>query len=256
MRRFRSKSLRFAEWVPAELREGLGYPDAEAAFADRRGTVLRRTPRRITFRTRLADGITIFRKLRVGRLRDAVIEWRSLHALTDLGLTVPRPILMAVSEQGSSVVFAEVPGRNVKEQLAEAGRRPAGFEEFVRRRVAPTVRTLHEAGLVHRDLYWNHVFAEDLAPEGPPVALIDVERIRRIGWPRRRRWLVKDLAGLCSSWPLPDDLGLARRLLGDFDAQHENDRGFTRDVLLKARRIRSHVPKWDGEPGDPAAPWP
>ena len=64
---------------------------------------------------------------------------------------------------------------------------------------AGLVRTLHEAGYVHRDLYSSHVFLDESA--GPTaIHLIDMARVFR---PRARtlRWWVKDLAQLKYSMP-------------------------------------------------------
>jgi tRNA A-37 threonylcarbamoyl transferase component Bud32 len=58
---------------------------------------------------------------------------------------------------------------------------------------------LHAAGLVHRDFYASHIFAE-AADGGLQLSLIDLARVFRPRW-RRRRWRVKDLAQLHYSMP-------------------------------------------------------
>jgi heptose I phosphotransferase len=68
--------------------------------------------------------------------------------------------------------------------------------------LARTARRLHQAGLVHRDLYWCHFFVREDPVEGFAVTLIDLQRVFR---PRRRlwRWKLKDLAQFVFSMPKP-----------------------------------------------------
>ena len=75
-----------------------------------------------------------------------------------LGL-VPKPVV----HPGSAVVVTlEVPGRPMDAMLAAAVAAPAAREAaaaFCIDVVAPMVRRFHDLGLCHRDLYWNHLFA-------------------------------------------------------------------------------------------------
>ena len=222
----------------------LGYTDFDAAWRDRSGRPERTTPHRWTLAHRLGDR-TVFRKVRSERAGDARNEWRRAHELTALGLTVPEPLALGVAGRRSVILLGAVPGRPVQDLLAASGPSPS-TTAFVLRRVVPVVATLHGAGFVHRDLYWNHLFAEDLDPDGPPVGLIDVERVFRPRW-RRSRWVVKDLAGLLASWPgtLPWSLALrGLRALG-----HRTDRAWLERIARKARRIRDHRPKYRGDEG-------
>jgi hypothetical protein len=102
---------------------------------------------------------------------------------------------------------------------------------------------LHEAGVCYRDLYWNHVFAVDPFGDSSPTFL-DVERVFRPRW-RRRRWVVKDLAGLQASAPTDVPLRLRLRFLraylGEPIAFH---RTFAAAIDRKAARVRRHVPKF------------
>jgi hypothetical protein len=68
------------------------------------------------------------------------------------------------------------------------------------RDLAGIVRRFHRAGYNHRDLYCRHFFVHD-QPGGPrEIRLIDLQRVQRRRW-RRRRWIVKDLAQLAWSAP-------------------------------------------------------
>jgi heptose I phosphotransferase len=81
------------------------------------------------------------------------------------------------------------------------------------KRVAQITRTLHENGIVHRDLYLCHFLLDTTRPAGghaehrPKLYLIDLHRAEQ----RRRikpRWLIKDVAGLYFS---SMDIGLTQR---------------------------------------------
>ena len=58
----------------------------------------------------------------------------------------------------------------------------------------------HALGYVHRDLYLSHVFFDATAPPPHRLRLIDLQRVLRPVW-RKRRWIVKDLAALNYSTP-------------------------------------------------------
>ena len=78
----------------------------------------------------------------------------------------------------------------------------AGDHELDRliRRVALTVRRFHAAGYNHRDLYCCHFFIREPVRGKFEIRLIDLQRVQRRRW-FRRRWLVKDLAQLAWSAP-------------------------------------------------------
>jgi hypothetical protein len=66
------------------------------------------------------------------------------------------------------------------------------------RNVATVARRFHQAGYNHRDLYCGHFFIKE-APRGQfDIKLIDLQRVQRRRW-FRRRWIVKDLAQLAWS---------------------------------------------------------
>jgi hypothetical protein len=146
------------------------------------------------------------------------------------------------------------PARPLDRLLAEGALR-GRLRRRLLRDLAAAVARMHAAGLHHRDLYLNHVFA-DASADPARFAVIDCERVGRH---RRRlsRWVVKDLAALETSAP-PEATarerlaflvaylrarGLPRRVL----------RRLARRVLLKARRMRGHVPR---TPVGDAAPRP
>lgn len=68
------------------------------------------------------------------------------------------------------------------------------------RDIAGIVRRFHGAGYNHRDLYCCHFFVKEHSAASWEVRLIDLQRVQRRRW-FRRRWIVKDLAQL--SWSAP-----------------------------------------------------
>lgn len=207
------------------------------------GTTVRCVPSRRTVVT--GDTARLFGKWRHGQRRMAAAEWRWLHLLPQLGFTVPRPVAWVAQGTRSLLVTAELPGRAV-DAWAAAALAEGWLDELVRwavGRVAPVVRALHAAGLVYRDLYWNHVFAVDPRANAAP-AFLDVERVFVPRW-RRRRWVIKDLAGLLAS--APSGLGgraplrFLRAYLGESTRGH---RALLRAIDRKASVIRRRTPRY------------
>ena len=84
--------------------------------------------------------------------------------------------------------------------------------------VAEIVRRLHEAGYNHRDLYCCHFLIHESAAGEFDIRLIDLQRVQRRRW-FRRRWIVKDLAQLAYSAPrdrvgCKDQIALMRHYFG------------------------------------------
>lgn len=69
-------------------------------------------------------------------------------------------------------------------------------------RLADFVGRFHAAGYNHRDLYCCHFFVREPVRGAYEIRLIDLQRVQRRRW-FRRRWLVKDLAQL--AWSAPPD---------------------------------------------------
>ncbi len=179
-------------------------------------------------------GDAVFVKQRERRPRDAEAEWNAFETLASLDQRAPERIFRARLGARSAVGMAAVPGRPLDAWIHDG----ADVEEFATRQLAPAVRRLHDAGWVYRDLYWNHVFADDL--DAPPI-WIDVERLFRPAG-RFQRWVVKDLAGLASSWPIGSPHG--ERVVGALLETYGVTSDVRRAVLAKATRIRSHTPKY------------
>lgn len=86
--------------------------------------------------------------------------------------------------------------------LSPGGRRGERDRDLMRLigDIAGIVRRFHAAGYNHRDLYCCHFFVKDTASKRCEIRLIDLQRVQRRGW-FRRRWLIKDLAQLAWSAP-------------------------------------------------------
>lgn len=234
-------SLSFASSGGPLAIEALGYRSAREAIDDRTGRPVREVPHRRTSEHEVG-GFRVFRKVRDRRPADARREWEALLRLGELGIGVPEPLFLAEDGDETAIGMGAVPGRALLDLIAEE---PEWGRVFVVAAVAPMVRRLHGAGFVHRDLYWDHWFAVGPADPDGAAFLIDVERVFRPKPWLRRRYVVKDLAGLVASWP---DAVRARvvglRFLRAYygGGLQSGWKRTARAVLRKAARIRAHVP--------------
>jgi hypothetical protein len=110
--------------------------------------------------------------------------------------------------------------------------------------IAQIVRRFHAAGYNHRDLYCRHFFVKDTAPMRREIRLIDLQRVQRRRW-FRRRWLVKDLAQLAWSAPsccikLTHKMAFIREYLG-VSKLRPADKRLIRAVLAKQRRMEQRL---------------
>lgn len=129
-------------------------------------------------------------------------EVRVAAGLAKLGLPVPRPLawgrLGPAWRSESFVILSEVPGEPADRFLQRIDQTGPALswpeKQQLLRQMADLVRRFHEAGWRHRDLYLCHFFVER-APAAWSVALIDLQRVFRPRW-RRRRWQIKDLSQL------------------------------------------------------------
>lgn len=217
---------------------------ADGLWSGSLGWTVRCTPRRRTAVAVLPNGSLVFGKLRHGRRRDARRESRWLRDLPALGFRVPELVARRKRGRHSLICTRGLPGRPL-DVLLHGARRPEDVTRAARYlvdAVAPVVERLHGAGLVFRDLYCNHLFARGF-DDGEP-ALLDVERVFRPRF-RRRRWHVKDLAGLCASAPATVSGATRLRFLRAYLGGLQGDwKGLATAILRKAARIRSHRPKY------------
>ena len=107
--------------------------------------------------------------------------------------------------------------------------------------VADIARRFHAAGFNHRDFYCCHFLVKETSPGRFDVRLIDLQRVQRRRW-FRRRWIVKDLAQLASMSP-DDRVGCREKILFlrtylGVRKLRPQDKRLVRDVLWKLSLIR------------------
>lgn len=151
-------------------------------------------------------GTSMGRWFRHGRRASAArIEFDNIRAVRQAGVATMREI--ACGEDAcplgcgrSYLIVSAVPGDALERCFDEylASHDTAASGELTRR-LARLVRSLHEAGLAHRDLYASHLFLDE-SDGREDLYLIDLARVIRPGL-RRRRWFVKDLAQIRYSMP-------------------------------------------------------
>ena len=208
-------------WVRDDLASALAG-DAFAALEGMAKATVRLADNRHTFRME-SGGRAYFAKMHVG------VGWRQIFE--DL-LTLKRPIVDASNECAACRRLAQVGIRAPRvAAFGTRGANPATRRSFVvcdalegflsldevagrwrgappapslrwqlTRELARLVRALHDAGINHRDLYFEHVLANAAALDDGRVELALID-LHRAGLRRRvpRRWLLRDLAALSFS---------------------------------------------------------
>lgn len=212
------------EWgeVDSDLRlalEKAGFDSVAGAFAFSQGQDLSKPDLGTRRRTRLTvtDSQGRLHELylkrygpgrwwqRLGKFTSpAKIEFKAIRHAREAGVPTMLPVVMAeecpLMDGRSFLVVSAVPG----EALERGGAKwfthtEEAIVEAMTDKLAALVRALHQAGLVHRDLYASHVFAHDRG-RAADLYLIDLARVFRPRW-RKFRWRVKDLAQLHYSMP-------------------------------------------------------
>lgn len=200
-----------------ELADLLKPETAFDYFQKATGTVFREAHGRKTMQVQL-KGRSYFVKLHTGvgwgeiiknllQLRLPVLgagtEWRAIQALKDLGLATLDPV--AYGSEGwnpatrkSFIVTTEIKNSTSLEELtANWEQSPPGFKakQQLVSEVAAISKKLHDHGIFHRDYYLCHFLMQNKNNSGQQLSLIDLHRalIRPF---QKRRWRVKDIAGL------------------------------------------------------------
>ena len=178
----------------------------------------------------------------------AEIEWAWMHALAADGIPAVRPVALGAALNGrresSSLILAEaVPGRSLEQWAATWIAESARFPRSLLTTTSSLVARFHAHGYVHRDLYLSHLFFDPDAPAEDALHLIDLQRVMKPRW-RRRRWIVKDVASLNHSTPRAllsqtDRMRWLKVYLGVHHLDAEAKR-FVRLVVAKSRQIGRH----------------
>lgn len=174
-------------------------------------------------------------------------EWRAIAALQAAGIATPLVAGKglrgrAPAQLESFIVMPALEGMISLEDLARDWRGARGrtrvlLKRVLIQRIATIARTLHGAGMNHRDFYLCHFLTRDRdwsrwTPADPvELTLIDLHRVqKRAAVPER--WLVKDLGGLLFS---ALDAGLTTRDLLRFVADYRQQPW--RDTLPREERL-------------------
>jgi heptose I phosphotransferase len=233
------------------------------------GEVLKRKRNRSITRLVLGEGeerIPLYLKRHRPLLRDrfpfpfrrssAMREWEGIRRVREAGILTMEPVAFGERrrfgmEMGSFTLTRGVEGGERLEDLLPRrftppvpARRVAEKRALIRS-ISLLVRSLHGAGLHHRDLYLCHVFLR-AGPEEGSLLLIDLQRVGA----RARdanRWVVKDLAALQYSAPpeivtRSDRVRFLKGYLG-LDRLDRRAKGLARRVIRKARRVAAHDAK-------------
>lgn len=191
----------------------------------------------------------IAKNLLQGRLPvvSATNEYRAIRKLESLGLRAP--VIAAYGSRGvlphmleSFLVTDDIgPHRNLEDHCRNWPVQPPGFAAKLALllQAADIARTMHDAGVCHRDFYLCHLL---LTSPAEPLTVIDLHRA--LVQPNlARRWLIKDVAALYFS---ALDIGLGRRDLFRFMRRYrqlplratlQRDAGFWRAVERRALKL-------------------
>jgi hypothetical protein len=184
----------------------------------------------------------------------AEVEFHWLRQLTGLGIGTPQVVACGTRRNGfrevaSLLLTAELHGESLEKWLP---RRAASLSQDMKRTLskslAALVAKLHNAGLVHRDLYLSHIYISAKGANDIELSLLDLQRVVRTRW-RRWRWIVKDLAALNYSTPFSaatnaDRVRWLKLYLTERGAS-ANRRALIRAVVRKTGRIARHSAKHD-----------
>jgi len=179
-------------------------------------------------------------------------EWRNIRRVAGAGIPTLTPVAFGEKMRGfverqSFIATQGIPGVSLEQWVPEHWGQGRTVDARARRslieQAALLVRTLHAAGLFHRDLYLSHVFISTNHDGRVVLRLIDLQRVFRPHW-RRHRWQVKDLAALHYSTPrnclpLTDRIRFLRQYLG-VRRLGPAGKSLVRDILAKSRRIEHH----------------
>lgn len=180
-------------------------------------------------------------------------EWDAIHAFR--GSRIPTVTPVAAGERiswrrhESFLMTEELAGfRSLESLMAARAAAPldrAGLADKRRmiREVAALTRHMHATGFNHRDWYLCHIFVRPETDGTRQWRVLDLQRVDRRRW-LRRRWIVKDLAALNYSAPAgamtaADRARFFKAYLDDPGALRGR-RALIRAIVRKTRRIRRH----------------
>jgi heptose I phosphotransferase len=171
--------------------------------------VMREVPGRITVKVALPGGYVFYLKRHTRPNPQAASagprEWDNIATLSRLGISCPTPVAAGSGVLDgapcSFLITAAIPDSiPLDDYLRQLYHGHGDFTDWRTKRLlipklAELAGTLHRRGIHHKDFYLCHVFVNRKTPLAAPLTLIDLQRLDRIRF-FRRRWVVKDLAAL------------------------------------------------------------
>lgn len=263
-------------WIDQEYEaelERLGLASFEAVMNSVSGRLLRTLPDRENWRLELASEsrryVLYLKKHCTRSLVERVCSWIGTRASATAG-RIEAENVAALKRAGIDsmrvVAFGEHVTRGIARSffMTEELRGFTQLDHFLRQRfvpaaertradrelnamvasVADVARRFHAAGFNHRDFYCCHFFIQETPGPRFSVRLIDLQRVERRQW-LRRRWIVKDLAQLAYSAPrerVTRSLRMAfiKRYLG-IARLSAADKRFVRQVLRRQRAMQRRL---------------
>ncbi len=178
----------------------------------------------------------------------AAVEWTWLWTLHQLKIPVAQPIAFGQEfehgkEKRSAILIEEVPGNSLEFWFDQWGKTDRQKIVKLIEPVADLVAGLHRNGFFHRDLYLCHIFYDPESPLEHALHLIDLQRVIKPIW-RRKRWVIKDLASLNYSVPLQslstkDRIRWLKRYL-EVTTLSPKDKRLLYRIIKKTQRIAKH----------------
>jgi hypothetical protein len=174
--------------------------------------------------------------------------------LAENGLPVPRPVAYGHEPGffGGKRSFAMLEELSDADALERILPRWSENEEYYRilkdkkgliKKVAELTGNLHRSGFFHRDLYLSHIFLGIDRDGEEQLSLIDLQRIFKPPF-RKRRWIVKDLAQLYfSSRELFTKKDMVRFLHEYFgcDKLDKKQKKLAGSIIRKTRKMERHA---------------
>ena len=183
-------------------------------------------------------------------------EWEVMQAFQKSGIPTLSPVAsgekLSWFWQESFLMTEELVGfQSLELFLKNRFAPPLSRERITEKRaviqeLARITRTMHGAGFNHRDFYCCHIFIRRTEDGQRDWRILDLQRVDRRRW-FRRRWIIKDLAALNYSAPSPvitrsDRLRFLRHYLSHSGSIKQAS-PLIQQIIRKTSKIRQHDQK-------------
>lgn len=185
--------------------------------------------------------------------------WHERYMIKQLALCrIPVPRIVAYTEKmflgyeiKSALITEGIVGQSLERFVPKIFSRIPRQGELLARRewtkqLAILIKRFHGCGFCHRDLYLSHIFISFNKTGKPVYYLIDLARCFKMNL-RKKRWIVKELAGLNYSSPRPEISNTDRmRFFKTYlEKTHldDNDKNLLKKIARKTKKIESHTRK-------------